>query len=148
MPFVNRLGELSKSILVADLNEDLFRWEGLIKGAKDYAWVMAPKAMGHLSRVMAEKIMERVKLRSIFSENIRDAKINLPSGKNVERKLLPEVPVILIISEKEASVSFPRIDGNVDYPSFFGSDALFLKWINELFLYYWEHAKIWYPTTQ
>lgn len=87
--------------------------------------------MGHLSRVMAEKLLKSVTLRLIFSENIRDAKINLPLGKNVERKLFPEVSVIMIISEKEASISFPRIDGNVDYPSFFGSDALFLKWIND-----------------
>ena len=145
LPFVNRLGELSESILVADLNEDLSRWEVLIKNAKDHVWVMTPKAMGHLSRIMADKLLESVKLRSIFCENVREIKVNLPSGKNVERKLLPEVRVIMIISENEASISFPRLDGNVDFPSFFGSDPCFLKWVNDLFLYYWEQAKIWHP---
>ena len=105
---------------------------------------MTPQAMGHLSRVMADKLLEGVKLRSIFCENIRESKASLPSGKNVERKLLPAVPVIMIISEKEASVSFPRLDGNVDYPSFFGTDPTFLKWANDLYLHYWEQAKIWY----
>ena len=124
MPFVNRLGELSQSTLVSDLNEDLSRWEALMKNAKDHVWVMTPQAMGHLSRVMADKLLEGVKLRSIFCENIEEAKANLPSGKNVERKLLQVVPVIMIISEKEASVSFPRLDGNVDFPSFFGSDFI------------------------
>ena len=123
------------------------RWETLIKGAKDHVWVMTPQAMGHLSRIMADKLLERYKLRSIFCENIRETKVNLPSGKNVERKLLPEVPVIMIISENEASISFPRLDGNVDFPSFFGSDPSFLKWVNDLFLYYWEQAKIWHPYT-
>lgn len=144
LPFVNRIGELSQAILVADLNLDLARWETLIKSAKDRVWVMTPQAMGHLSRVMADILLEGVKLRSIFCENVRESKISLPSGKNVERKLLPAVPVIMIISEKEASVSFPRLDGNVDYPSFFGTDSTFLKWVNDLFLYYWEQAKIWY----
>lgn len=145
LPFVNRIGELSKAILIADLNLDLARWETLIKSAKDHVWVMTPQAMGHLSRVMADKLLEGVKLRSIFCENIRESKVSLPSGKNVERKLLPTVPVIMIISEKEASVSFPRLDGNVDYPSFFGTDSTFLKWVNDLYLYYWEQAKIWHP---
>jgi predicted transcriptional regulator len=147
LPFVNRLGELSKSILVTDLNEDLSKWETLIKAAKDYVWVMTPRVMGHLSQVMAEKLVDGVKLRSIFSEQIRETKTNLPSGKNVERKLMPHVPVIMIISEKEASISLPRIDGNVDFPSFFGNAPTFLNWTNELYLYYWEKAKTWYPST-
>ena len=144
LPFVNRIGELSQAVLVADLNLDLARWESLIKSAKDYVWVMTPQAMGHLSRIMSDKLLEGIKLRSIFCENIRESKASLPSGKNVERKLLPAVPVIMIISEKEASISFPRLDGNVDYPSFFGTDSTFLKWAKDLYLYYWEQAKIWY----
>jgi predicted transcriptional regulator len=147
LPFVNRLGELSQSTLVSDLNEDLTRWEALIRGAKDHVWVMTPRAMGHLSRVMADKLIEGVKLRSIFCENVREVKANLPSGKNVERKLLQVVPVIMIISEKEAAVSFPRIDGNVDFPSFFGSDSAFLKWVNDFYLHYWEQAKAWHSST-
>jgi predicted transcriptional regulator len=144
LPFVNRIGELSQAILVADLNLELTRWETLIKSAKDYVWVMTPQAMGHLSRVMADKLFEGVRLRSIFCENIREAKASLPTGKNVERKLLPTVSAIMIISEKEASVSFPGLDGNVDYPSFFGTDSTFLKWANDLYFYYWEQAKMWY----
>jgi predicted transcriptional regulator len=144
LPFVNRIGELSQAILIADLNLDLARWETLIKSAKEYVWVITPQAMGHLSRVMADKLLEGVKLRSIFREDIRESKASFPSGKNVERKLLPAVPVIMIISEKEASVSFPRLDGNIDYPSFFGTDSIFLKWVNDLYIHYWEQAKIWY----
>jgi predicted transcriptional regulator len=105
---------------------------------------MTPQVMGHLTRTMQDKILEGVKLRSIFNENIREAKSSLPKGKNVERKLLPKVPVIMIISEKEASISFPRLDGNIDFPAFFGTDSTFLKWITDLFLYYWERAKLWY----
>jgi predicted transcriptional regulator len=93
---------------------------------------------------MADKLLEGIKLRSIFCEDIRESKASFPSGKNVERKLLPAVPVIMIISEKEASVSFPRLDENVDYPSFFGTDSIFLKWVNDLYLHYWEQAKIWH----
>jgi predicted transcriptional regulator len=105
---------------------------------------MTPQAMGHLSQIMASKIVEGVKLRSIMWEKVRDTKADLPAGKNVERKLLSDVPIIALISEKEASVSFPKYDRNVDFPSFFGSDPTFLKWVNDLYLHYWEQAKIWY----
>jgi predicted transcriptional regulator len=147
LPFVNRIGELSQSTFVSDLNEDLARWEALVREAEDHIWVMTPQAMKHLSQVMADRLLEGVKVRSIFCENIKEAKANLPSGKNVERKLLQVVPVIIIISEKEASVSFPQLDGNVDFPSFFGNDPAFLKWANDLYLQYWEKAKTWYSST-
>jgi predicted transcriptional regulator len=51
LPFVNRLGELSQGTLVADLIENLARWEALVTAAKDYLWVMTPRAMGHLTRL-------------------------------------------------------------------------------------------------
>jgi len=144
LPFVNRIGELSQAVLVPDLNLDLARWESLIKNAEEHVWVITPQAMVHLSRILADRVLEGVKLRSIFCENIRESKASLPTGKTVERKLLPVVPVIMIISEKEASVSFSRLDGTVDYPTFFGTDSTFLKWASDLYLHYWEQAKIWY----
>jgi predicted transcriptional regulator len=82
-----------------------------------------------------------------MNEENREAKVSLPSSKNAERKLIQEVPLIMIISEKEASVSFPngRINGEADFASsFFGSDRTFLNWTNDLFLYYWVQAKTWY----
>ncbi len=106
--------------------------------------------MEHLTRVSADLLSKGVKIRSIMSEENREARISLPSSKNAERKLIQEVPLIMIISEKEGSVSFPsvRVDGSVDFSaSFFGSDPNFLGWANDLFLYYWEKAKIWYTST-
>ena len=144
LPFVNRLGELAQSTLVTDLNQDLNRWEKIIKEAKDHVWVMAPQAMGHLSRVVADKLAEGIKIRSITSEKGQDTKTSLPTGKNVERKRLPTVTVIIIKSENEGSISFPRIEGNVDFASFFGSEPSFMRYLTDLFLYSWDQAKIWY----
>ncbi len=150
LPFVNRLGELSRGTLVADLIADLSKWEALLRAAQDHVWVMTPRAMEHLTRVSADLLSKGVKIRAIMSEENREAKVNLPSSKNAERKLIQEVPLIMIISEKEGSVSFPSAhsDGSVDFASsFFGSDSNFLKWANDLFLYYWEKAKIWQMLT-
>jgi predicted transcriptional regulator len=148
LPFVNRLGELSQGTLIADLIADLAKWEELVKAAQDHLWVMTPRAMGHLTQLSAAKLSEGIKIRSIMNEENREANVDLPSSKNVERKLIQEVPVIMIISEKEASVSFPGAGagGPSDFvSSFFGTDAAFLRWTNDLFRYYWEQAKTWYP---
>lgn len=147
LPFVHRLGELSQGTLVPDLITDLAKWEALVTAAQDHLWVMTPRAMGHLTRLSAVKLSEGIKIRSIMNEENRQAKVNLPESKNAERKLIQEVPLIMIISEKEASVSFPsaRSNGEVDFASsFFGSDQAFLNWANDLFLYYWIQAKTWY----
>ena len=105
---------------------------------------MTPKAMGHLSKVMAEKLPEGLKVRSIFCENVKESKVLLPAGKNIERKLLPEVPLILMVSEKSGSVSFPKTDGQMDFASFFGSDPLFMGYMVDFFLFYWGQAETWH----
>lgn len=145
-PFVNRIGELSQGTLVADLIADLAKWEALVTAAQDHLWVITPRAMGHLTRLSAVKLAEGIKIHSIMGEENREAKVDLPKSKNVERKLMQDVPVIMIISEKEASISFPglHVNGGDFAAAFFGNDKAFLKWANDLFLYYWEQAKIWY----
>jgi predicted transcriptional regulator len=42
------------------------------------------------------------------------------------------------MSEKEAGISFQFADGRVDYASFVGKDPIFVNWVKDLFLYYWE----------
>ena len=120
--FVSRLGELSEGTLVADLISDLARWEALLTAAQERIWVMTPQAMGHLTKISAAKLTEGVKIRSIMNEDNRQKSVDLPSSKNVERRLIQQVPLIMIITEKEASVSFLRG----------------LMWLRILRLLFWE----------
>jgi predicted transcriptional regulator len=146
LPFVNRLGELSQGTLVEDLISDLARWEALLTAAQEHIWVMTPRAMGHLTKISSIKLAEGVKIHSIMNEENRPTKNNLPSSKNAERRLIQEVPLIMIITEKEASVSFYGVKADVASgfaSAFFGSDPAFLGWAKDLFLYYWAQAKLW-----
>ncbi len=144
MSFVYRLGELSKCTLGSVLAENMVHWEAMIKDAEDHVWVMTPQVMPNLSRVMAEKLQQGIKLKSLIGEApLETLKTYIATGKNVERKALQQVPVILLITEKEASVSLPHINGKIDIPTFFGTDPNFLKWANDLYLNYWNQAKRW-----
>lgn len=144
-PFMHRLGELSSATLVSDLTQCLYRWEALIQAAQDHLWIMTPQAIDHLSRTTAQKLDKGLKVCSIFDEKARSQNLKLPSGASVERKFLLDVSIIVMTSDKEAAVSFPRIDGSVDFQSFFGKHPTFLNWANDLFTHYWTKAKTWHP---
>lgn len=60
---------------------------------------------------------------------------------NLENRTLSDVPVIMAITAKEATVCFRFIGGRVDYAGFSGNDPIFLKWVKDLFLYYWDKGK-------
>lgn len=139
--FIFRLGELSQCTLSSILAKNMIRWENMIKNAEKHVWVMTPQVMPNLSRIMVEKLQQGIRLRSIIGEApLETLKAYIATGKNVERKTLKQVPVILLITEKEASVSLPHINGQIDISTFFGIDPNFLKWSNDLYQHYWNQA--------
>jgi predicted transcriptional regulator len=142
--FVYRLGELSQCSLCEILAENMVRWEAMIKNSEEYVCVMTPQVMPNLSRVMVEKLEQGVKLKSLIEQSpLENLKTYIAVGKNVERKALNLVPFILLITEKEAAVSLPHINGKIDIPTFFGNDPKFLKWTRDLFEHYWNQAIYW-----
>jgi len=54
---------------------------------------------------------------------------------NVELHGISDIPAILGITEKEATICFRFVGGRVDYAGFSGNDPTFLNWAKDLFLY-------------
>ena len=122
----------------------MLRWEELIKGAEDHLWVMVPQFMPSLSKVAGEKLPKGLKIRCINNEQLSEtSRKYMLMGKGVERKCLPAVPVYILATEKEASVCLPLADQQMDVATFFGNDKSFMKWVNDLFLHYWDQGKKW-----
>jgi predicted transcriptional regulator len=67
----------------------------------------------------------------------------IPPAKlpNLENRTLFEIPAIIALTEKEAAICFHLVGGRTDYAGFFGSDSIFLNWVKDLFLYYWDKGK-------
>ncbi len=59
----------------------------------------------------------------------------------MEVRTLPEIPTVIVLSEKEAAIFLPNTDGRIDYIGFTGNDPTFHQWARELFLHHWENAK-------
>ena len=55
----------------------------------------------------------------------------------VEWRAIEDIPVNVVISEKEAGISFYLPDGKTDYAGFFGKEPTFMNWVKDVFQYYW-----------
>ena len=47
----------------------------------------------------------------------------------------------ILATEKEAMLALPFMDGTPNLSGIFGHGPVFLKWVHDLFLYYWDQAK-------
>jgi predicted transcriptional regulator len=143
LQFVNRIGELSQARLLMDAMENINRGERMFMDAEEYAWGLAEGRVPELMNpVMTEKIGKGLKLKMLIPESLFHTGAVPPvTAKNVELRGIYDIPAIIGITEKEATVCFRFIGGRIDYAGFSGNDPTFLNWAKDLFLYYWRKGK-------
>jgi predicted transcriptional regulator len=141
LQFVNRLGELSQAKLTMDAMENINRGERVFIEAEQYAWGLAEGRIPELMNpIMDQKIAKGLQVKMIIPESDLSTVPELKTP-NVEVRGIPDIPAILGITEKEATVCFRFLGGRVDYAGFSGNDQAFLNWAKDLFLYYWKKGK-------
>jgi predicted transcriptional regulator len=146
-PFIERLGELAESSLSMDAIEMVNRAELLIKSAEKYLWIMSDKPMNLLSAEITGRFQKSpFAIKFLFDERSLHYYQNAQEIKGVfEKRVIPFLPVTMLITEKVAGINLLSIDGRADNAIFYGKDLTFLKWATDLFLYYWEQGKRCYP---
>jgi predicted transcriptional regulator len=141
MQFVNRLGELSQTKLIMDAMENINMGERMFIEAEQYAWGLAEGRVPELmDPIMDEKIRKGLKLKMLIPESDLST---VPAMKtpNIELRGISDIPAIIGITEKEATICFRFIGGRTDYAGFSGNDPIFLNWAKDLFLCYWNKGK-------
>ena len=140
--FVSRLGELSQANLITDTIESINKGERMFIEAKQFGWGIAegvvPELMGPL---MNEQMQKGVKLKFLIPEDRIFASINPALAETFELRGLPDIPAIIALTEKEATIGFRLIGGKMDYTGFHGKEPIFVNWVKDLFLYYWDKGK-------
>jgi predicted transcriptional regulator len=140
--FVNRIGELSQTNLIMDTIEGLNKAERMFIEAEQYAWGLAegrvPELMGP---IMSERIRKGLKARMLVLESFLPPNTIPPATPDLEIRTLSEIPAIIALTEKEAAICFHLVGGRTDYAGFHGKDPIFLNWVKDLFLYYWDKGK-------
>jgi hypothetical protein len=67
----------------------------------------------------------------------------LIDSKQVERKMKKTVKTVVVLNEKEACVSFPKIDGDSNITEmFYSNDPMFHEWCLDYFRYSWYGSDI------
>jgi predicted transcriptional regulator len=132
--FVSRIGELSQTKLIMGMVESTTKSSTLIGEAERFMWAVSPEPVPSPFDEVAKQIPEGVEYRILSPQ----PPVRM---RNLENRTLSDVPVVMAVTEKEATLSFRFIEGRVDYACFSGNDPMFLNWVEELFLYYWDKGK-------
>jgi predicted transcriptional regulator len=138
--FISRIGELSLGSLNKDSLACIAYAELVLKQAEEYSWSLTPQVIASSSTTMEEKIKAGIKIRAIIPENLVT-----PPGYNpaygVERRTLPKIQMRVMVTEKEAMLGLPFLNGQMDYAQIISKDLKFREWCKDLFIFYWEKAE-------
>jgi predicted transcriptional regulator len=140
--FQNRIGELSSASLGTDTMENINLAERITREADQYMWGGGVEQSLNISSILMESIPKGVKYKFLFPQRFINPR-PLPSqmAGAIEWRSFEDLPVNIVLTEKEAGISFCLVGGKADYVGFAGKDPVFLGWVKDLFCYYWEKGK-------
>lgn len=140
--FVNRIGELSGASLSMDSMENVNLAGRMVREAGQYLWGGGPeRPLESAGQTAYGRAPEGVKFKFLFPEQyLPDHAVLADTPQNIEWRGLSDIPVTIVLTEKEAGICFPLVGGKADYAAFIGDDPAFLNWVRDLFLYYWERG--------
>lgn len=151
--FIERIGAFDNCEIVHGVMAILQRWKNLYAASEKYIKEIMSQVPLDLIETVSNKVEQGVKFSYIFAANAVVPKgrmhllqkvgwRNFISKGVVERRMLPEVKVMVIFNEKQGCVLFPNMKGEPDLNTmFYSQDKEFLEWCADLFSYQWEKAE-------
>ncbi|RJQ28329.1 transcriptional regulator [Candidatus Parcubacteria bacterium] len=152
--FIMRIGQLANSQHIKGITKILEQWKSIYKNADEYIYEMLTEIPLDIIEPKVRRVEKGVKLNYILSEGavIPKGRKNLLLKLNfaklidkglVERKMKKTVLTLLVLNEKEATVSFPNIEGEPDITEmFYSTDLMFHEWCLDYFRYCWYASEI------
>ena len=144
--FRARLAELSGGTLISKTVEHINKTTEMFWGAQKRIDTVVLGGVA-LIEILKQRSQEGVKIRWLMHESfIPNAPSVLSSWKQLpEIRRTPNVLGYVVVTDKAALLSILENDGTMSYSPFYGEDASFLKWAEDLFIHEWEKAKPWQP---
>jgi predicted transcriptional regulator len=152
--FVLRVGQLLNGEYVKGITKVLEKWVDVFNNSQKYVYGILVEEPLELIEPIIKKAKSGVKVQSIFSETAIVPKARkkllekmdfqkLIDSKQVERKMKKTVKTVVVLNEKEACVSFPKIDGDSNITEmFYSNDPMFHEWCLDYFRYSWYGSDI------
>ncbi|HZC88949.1 MAG TPA: transcriptional regulator, partial [Nitrososphaera sp.] len=144
--FIMRLGALDSCEFVKGVVAILERWKDIYRQADQYIYEIVPQVPIDL----IEPAVMRVKEKGIKYSYVLPKDVIIPKGRKdllkklghnellnkgaIERRMVENVQVAVILNEKQASVLFPNQKGETDMNMMFvSSDSVFHEWCLDYF---------------
>lgn len=152
--FIQRLGALRNSQIVRGIGPVLERWKMMFLEAKEYMSIITSQYPVDVATVVVEKAMQGIRFSYVLGENTivpmgrsqlleKSSWKKLMSKGTIQRKMLQEVQVGVSVTERQACVFFPNLNGQADVTSvFFSKDPDFREWCLDFFNYQWKRADV------
>ena len=161
LKFRRRIGSLSNSILISGLVSVDESLKDIYDKSEEYAYAMIPEVPLDLIESIAARLkkVENKDFRysyilpthAIVPKRRRDLleglgfDVLLKKG-TVERKMVNNIPIGVVLNDKQACVMFPRIQRNnkieIDMTSmFYSDDPDFHEWCLDYYRYIWYNAR-------
>jgi len=152
--YIQRIGALADSRLITGYVKVMEEWENIYKNAKEYIYNILIEIPYNesLLRILENKLENKIKISSIFSETgiVSKERCDLLSKFNfskfvknglLERKMMKNVKIAMVLNESEVGLSFPTSEGEPDMSKmFYSSDKLFHEWCLDFFNEYWKNS--------
>jgi predicted transcriptional regulator len=158
MKFTQRIGALNNCEFISGLvavSELLKRH--IYRESAEYIYGMLPQIQLDLIEAVIPKIKEHggIKFHYILPQRAMVPKKRTELLKNagfhefikkgiVERRMVDKMQVATVLNEKQATVMFPTVKGQVETDMnsvFYSEDPLFHEWCLDYFRFNWEHSK-------
>ena len=152
--FALRVGQLLSGHYIKGITKVLENWRDIFHNANKYIYGILVEEPLEVIEPLVKKARSGVKVNSIFIESAivpRDRKKLLKKLRfdellekgQVERKMRKHVRTVVVLNEKEACVSFPKIDGDANLTEmFYSDDEKFHEWCLDYFRNCWYGSDI------
>lgn len=147
--FIMRIGQLVSAQQIKGVTKILEQWKSIYKNANEYIYEMLTEIPLDIIEPKVKTIEKGVKLNYILSESTI-----VPKGRKkllqklnydrlierglVERKMKKTIQTLIVLNEKEATISFPNIEGEPDITeAFYSTKPMFHEWCLDYFRYCW-----------
>jgi predicted transcriptional regulator len=137
----NRFGELSKTVLHTEAVVNINTATQVLKSADKHIDVMTEQHLEHNGQILREQTLKGVKVRSLLQETMTETIKEEPViVRSWERRAIPRICAIVVLTEKVVGISLPKLDGKMDYQVFEGTDPESMRWGSDLFEDQWNKA--------
>jgi len=151
--FQQRIGALSEANLITGYSKVMEKWKKIITDSEDYVYGLLAEEPSELIEPILQKASKGIKIQSIFSEStiIPDEREKVIKKFNlkklidegaIQRKVISDIKVVVLLNEKESCVSFPNNTNEPDIGKIFHSESNdFHEWCLDYFRYCWHNSK-------